>query len=174
MKTKLYAVIGIVILAIWSRLIPHPWNFTAIGAAALFGGAYLQSRSLSLAVPLLALLLSDLILGFHPTMVFVYAAFALIVMLGWTLKEKKTTARLATYSLATSCLFFLISNFGVWAMEPLYTKDMAGLVTCFYAGIPFFTNQVLGDLFFVAFLFGAFEYAQKHIPVLATSSTNRS
>jgi hypothetical protein len=170
MKTRLFAVIGIVILAVWSRLIPHPWNFTAIGATALFGGAYFQSRSLSLVVPLLALFISDMILGFHPTMVFVYAAFALIVVLGWSLQEKKTAMRLATYSLVTSCVFFLISNFGVWVMEPFYSKDTTGLMACFVAGIPFFANQVMGDLFYVGLLFGTFEYAQRHIPVLVRST----
>ncbi len=170
MKTRLFAIIGIVILAVWSRLIPHPWNFTAIGATALFGGAYLQSRTLSLVVPLLALFISDMILGFHPTMVFVYAAFALIVVLGWTLQEKKTVIRLATYSLVTSCVFFLISNFGFWFMESLYSKDAAGLMACYVAGIPFFTNQVLGDLFYVGLMFGAFEYAKKHVPTLVRAS----
>lgn len=167
MKSRFFAILGVIILAIWSRLIPHPWNFTAIGATALFAGAYMQTRSLSLLVPLVALLISDLILGFHPTMFFVYAAFALIVMLGWTLQEKKTVFRVATYSLVTSCLFFAISNFGVWLVEPLYSKDLNGLVTCFVAAIPFFSNQILGDLFFVALIFGAFEYAQKRVPALA-------
>jgi len=153
-----------IIGAAFSRMIPHPWNFTAIGAMALFGGAYLPSKRVSLVVPLLALLLSDMILGFHSTMIFVYGAFAVAVVLGWTLREERKAVRLVTISLATSSLFFLISNFGVWLMEPMYAHNWSGLVSCYVAGIPFFDNQVYGDLFFSGLLFGSFEALKKMAP----------
>ncbi|HRO68181.1 MAG TPA: hypothetical protein PL182_11500, partial [Pseudobdellovibrionaceae bacterium] len=83
MKTRIFAILAVVVLAVFSRLLPHPWNWTAVGAAALFAGAKFERLSLALIVPLTALLLSDLVLGFHPTMPFVYGAFALIAVASW-------------------------------------------------------------------------------------------
>jgi hypothetical protein len=169
MKTRLITLIGFVLAAAFTRLIPHPWNFTAIGAMALFGGAYFESRGPSLLVPLAALFLTDLILGFHATMLYVYAAFALVGILGWTLHEKKTVLRVGAYSLVASSLFFLISNFGVWMAEPLYAKNFQGLIDCYVMAIPFFGNQIAGDLFYSAVLFGVFEYARRRVPALTAS-----
>lgn len=156
--------------AAFSRLIPHPWNFTAIGAMALFGGAYFPSKKQSLLIPLAALLLSDLVLGFHNTMVFVYMAFALIVILGWNLREGKSAFKVGTFALVTSSLFFLISNFGVWVMGGMYAPTFQGLVQCYVAALPFFDNQILGDLFFSGVLFGSYELAKKWAPDFVVSS----
>ena len=155
-----------VLAAAFSRLIPHPWNFTAVGAMALFGGAYFSSKKQSMIVPLAALFLSDLILGFHSTMVFVYLAFAIIVTLGWTLREQKSATRIAGLSLLTSVLFFAISNFGVWIMGGMYAPTFQGLVQCYIAAIPFFDNQIYGDLFFSAVLFGSYETLKNIVPEL--------
>lgn len=157
----------IVLAAAFSRLIPHPWNFTAIGAMALFGGASFRSKTLSLVLPVAALFLSDLVLGLHSTMVFVYAAFVLIGILGWSLQEKKTALRVGTYALASSAIFFLVSNFGVWMTQALYPHNGAGLVECYVAALPFLQNQVLGDLFYSAILFGGFAFASRRVPALA-------
>lgn len=166
MKTRLITLIGFIFAAALTRLIPHPWNFTAIGAVALFGGSQLQSRWQSLVIPFAALLLTDLILGFHGTMVFVYAAFCLTVMLGWTLTERTSIFRLATYSLAASSLFFVITNFGVWMIEPMYAHTFEGLMECYWMAIPFFGNQIAGDLFYVGVLFSAFALAKSFVPSL--------
>jgi hypothetical protein len=156
--------VSMVLGAALSRLIPHPWNFTAIGAMALFGGAYFQSRISSMLVPMAALFLSDLILGFHSTMLFVYVPFALTVVLGWTLQENKKPARIVPLSLLTSLVFFLVSNFGVWVMGGFYSSSWHGLVDCYVAAIPFFDNQIFGDLFFTGLLFGSFELLRKGAP----------
>ena len=165
---KLKVLILMVLAAAFSRLIPHPWNFTAIGAMALFGGTYFDSKKQSLLIPLAALALSDLVLGgFHSTMLFVYGAFALIAMIGWNLREQKSVAKTATLTLTSSLVFFVVSNFGVWMMDGMYAKTTAGLFECFVAAIPFFTNQVLGDFFFVGLMFGAYETLRKVSPSLA-------
>jgi hypothetical protein len=166
---QIFALVLMVVVAAFSRLIPHPWNFTAIGAMALFGGAYFSKR-MSLIIPIAALVLSDLVLGFHVTMVFVYGAFMLTVLIGWTLSEKKTVFKVGTLSLVTSSLFFLITNFGVWMMQDMYPKNAAGLVECYVAAIPFFGNQIAGDLFFAAILFGAYETLKKVSPTFAKQS----
>ncbi|WP_413578068.1 DUF6580 family putative transport protein [Bdellovibrio sp. HCB290] len=150
--------------AAFSRIIPHPWNFTAIGAMALFGGAYFNDKKLSMLVPMAALLISDLALGgIHSTTAFVYGAFALIVMMGWFLTENKSVARIGGLSLVASSVFFLISNFGVWIMDGMYPVNFQGLVTCYVAAIPFFGNQVAGDLFFSGVMFGGYELLKKYV-----------
>jgi len=172
--TQLMTLVLMVLGAAFSRLIPHPWNFTAIGAMALFGGAYFPSKKQSLLIPLAALLLSDLVLGLHSTMIFVYAAFALIVMLGWSLRERKAPAQIAALTLVTSSLFFLISNFGVWFMQDMYAKTWQGLFQCYVAAIPFFDNQIYGDLFFSALLFGGYEAVKYFAPEFAGASNRKA
>lgn len=169
MTTRMMTLVGLILVAAFSRLIPHPANFTAVAAMALFGGTYLSKKQ-SLMVPMAALLLSDLALGFHNTMIFVYVAFALIVILGWGLKDQKSVFKVATFSLVSSSLFFVISNFGVWLMEGFYAPTWQGLVTCFVAAIPFFQNQLAGDLMFTAVMFGGFELAKRMLPQLSVST----
>lgn len=165
---RILALVLMILVAAFSRLIPHPWNFTAIGAMALFGGAYFPSKKLSLIIPMAALVLSDLILGFHNMMVFVYAAFLLTVVIGWTLREERSALKIGTLALVTSSIFFLISNLGVWLTQAMYPMTGAGLIQCYVAAIPFFDNQVLGDLFFSTILFSAYETLKKVLPALAT------
>lgn len=163
MTTRMITLTVMVLAAAFSRLIPHPWNFTAIGAMALFGGAYFNDRKLSMVVPMAALALSDLVLGgFHSTTFFVYAGFALIVMMGWFLTEKKSVARIGGLSLAASSVFFLVSNFGVWIMDGMYAPTAKGLVECYVAAIPFFGYQVAGDIFFCTVMFGGYELVKKY------------
>lgn len=167
---QLLALVFMVLVAAFSRLIPHPWNFTAIGAMALFGGAYFPSKKQSLLIPIAALILSDLVLGFHSTMLFVYGAFLAVVVLGWTLREERTAVKIGTMALLTSSVFFLVSNFGVWLVQDMYPKNAAGLVACFVAAVPFFDNQIMGDLFFSAVLFGAYESLKIVSPTFAKVS----
>lgn len=161
---QLMTIILMILVAAFTRLMPHPWNFTAIGAMALFGGAYLPSKKQALFIPLAALFLSDLILGFHLTMSFVYAAFMITVLMGWTLRTERNVLRVGTASLVTSSLFFLISNFGVWLTQNMYPQTWQGLVDCYVSAIPFFDNQIFGDLFFSTMLFGAYELIKKYLP----------
>jgi len=166
--TPRFIVLALIILAAaFTRLIPHPPNFTAIGAIALFGGAYYSRKSLAFAVPLAAMFLSDLVIGFHPGMYAVYLSFILIVMIGLTLKDKKKAGNVFLASVSASVLFFVVTNFAQWLSYPLYSKDAAGLIVCYTAAIPFFHYTLLGDLFFVGALFGLFELAKMKYPQLA-------
>lgn len=159
-----FTVVLMILTAAFSRMIPHPWNFTAVGAMALFGGAVIQSRILSLIVPVTALLMTDFILGFHSTMLFVYVPLVLTVMLGWNASNYKSPARVAGLSLLTSLLFFAVSNFGVWLVGGLYPVNSSGLISCFVAALPFFDNQIFGDLFFSGVLFGGYAFLKKIAP----------
>lgn len=139
-----------------TRLIPHPPNMTSVAALALFGGAYFSQRWVAFAVPLSALLSSDLILGFYPHMEITYVGFALIVAIGLRLQQRRTVPRIAGAALMSALVFFFVSNFGVWAFDSLYPKTYGGLIACYVAAIPFFRNSLLGDLFYCAILFGGF------------------
>jgi hypothetical protein len=140
-----------------SRFIPHPPNFAPIAAMALFGGVYLDKRY-RLLIPFCAMLISDYFIGFHNTMPFVYGSFVLAALLGVWLRNHKTVGWIVGASIASSILFFVVTNFGVWVMG-MYPQNLAGLVECYVAAIPFFRNTLLGDLLYVAVLFGLYETA---------------
>ena len=158
MKSKLnfkvdLVVLSIILIGAASRFLPHPPNFTAIGAIALFGGAYFSNRKIALILPLVILFISDLAfqlfipsMGFHKTMPFVYGSFLLITVLGFYLREKKGVFRVAGFSLISSLIFFTISNFGSWLF--FYPVSWEGLTACYLAAIPFFHYNILGDLLF--------------------------
>ena len=167
---KLSLSIALVFLAALTRLLPHPDNFTPLSAMALFGAAYFSRQVLTLAVPFIALFVSDLILnnviysqyytGFTLiTSWWIYAAFGAVMLLGWLLLRKQVTpVRVVTASLIASVVFFLISNLSTWAETTLYPKTVYGLMACYTAGLPFLKNTVFGDLFFSAVLFGVYEW----------------
>src|SRR6266542_1156128 len=143
-KSRLLVVVLIILAAAASRLIPHPPNLASITAVALFGGAYLTDKRLALIVPLAALLLSDLVLGFYSHIEIVYGSFLLVVCLGFLLQRKRSALRIAGAALASSLVFFVVTNFGVWAFGSLYPKTAAGLLTCYIAAITFFQNTLAG------------------------------
>ena len=155
--------------AAFVRLIPHPPNFAPIAAMALFGGTYFTKKWAAFLVPITALFVTDLFLGFHPTMWAVYLSFALIVILGMLMLKQIKVGNIFFASVTSSVLFFIITNFGVWFSTPYYAKTGAGLIACFTAAIPFFHQTLLGDLFFVTIMFGLYELAKTKFPVLAQS-----
>lgn len=144
---------AIIFLGAASRLLPHPPNVTPLTAMALLGGAMLAPKA-AFALPLLALALSDLVLGLHPTLPFVYASFLAAAWLGTRLKENPGAGKVALACLASSVLFFVVTNFGVWLATGMYSRDFSGLVACYSAAIPFFRNSILGDGLFTGLLFG--------------------
>lgn len=168
--------IFIIAIAVLIRLFPHIPNFAPIAAMGLFGGAYLN-RKYSVFIVFGSLLLSDyLLLYFHPfssqlvnlskiyspfdlvhsTTLYVYASFLIISILGIWLKNRKTFKNILTASLSSSILFFIITNFGVWA-QGAYARDISGLIQSYVMGIPFFRYTLLGDLFYVTLFFGSLE-----------------
>lgn len=167
MNKRIAFVSGIVLFAVLTRFIPHPPNFTALAAVALFGGAYLSNRFLAFVVPFAALLLSDLFIGFHDTMWAVYLSFGLTVLMGMGLGRKVTILNTIGSSVVSSILFFVITNFAVWLNGGFYPMNMVGLAECYAAAIPFFRYGLLGDLFFTSLLFGGFYLAGLKFPELA-------
>jgi hypothetical protein len=169
-KSRLLVLIVMVLAAAASRLIPHPPNLTSVTAVALFGGAYFADKRLAFLVPLAALFISDLILGFYSHIEFVYVSFALIVCIGLWLQTRRSAFYIAGAVLASSVLFFLLTNFGVWAFDSMYPKTLEGLIACYVAAIPFFQNSLQGDLFFTAVLFGGFALLERKFSSLREPS----
>ena len=138
------------------RLIPHWPNFTPIAAIALFGGTFLKRKDLAFLVPVAAMLLSDLVIGFHSTMLPVYITFIAIVAMGLVLKSRLTVVNTLTASLSASVVFYLVTNFASWTSGLMpYPMNVAGLMQAYIAGLPFFFNGILGDLFYTSVMFGA-------------------
>lgn len=146
----------VIVLAVVFRIIPHPYNFTPIAALALFCGAYLNKR-FAIILPLSVMFFSDLFLGFHDTVFFVYGSFVLVGVLGMLLKAKKNMWTVGGGALMSSLLFFLITNFGVWMVGSMYPKTAYGLFEAYVMGLPFLRNTILGDLFYTAVFFGGYE-----------------
>ena len=161
-KNKIIAkiVISVILISIGAtfRLLPHPWNFTPIVAVALFSGVYL-GKKYAFFVPLLAMFLSDVFLGFYEwkLMLAVYGSFALVGLIGLAIKKRKNPATVLAGSLTASILFFLITNFAVWQFSFWYSKTLSGLFQCYLLALPFFRSALLGDLFYTGILFGAYE-----------------
>ncbi len=167
-NNALLTVLLLIVFAAFSRLIPHYPNFTAVGALALFSGAYINKRWMGYVAPVFALFLSDIILGFHEGMIYVYAATLLIVFIGnKMLHGKVKTGSVALSSVTASVAFFVLTNFGTWAAGLLYPRDITGLVSCYVAAIPFFHSTLLGDLFYAGAMFGAYEFLLRRYPKLA-------
>ena len=174
LRPRLVLLISIILLAALSRLIPHPPNMASVTAVALFGGAYFSDRRLAFLIPLAALFLSDLVLGFYNHMEVVYSSFALIVCIGFWLQKNRSTLHIAGAALTSSVLFFLLTNFGVWVSGGPYPQTLTGLGACYAAAIPFFQNTIAGDLVYTALLFGGFAIVEKKFPALRGSTAARA
>lgn len=154
--SKILTVLGLIAIGVMSRLLPHPPNCTSICSIALISAFQFKNCSLSFAIVAATLFLSDLGLGFHPMMPFVYFSFGLIILMGVRL-QKMTATTIPLTSLTTSLIFFFVTNFGEWFAGHLYPKTIQGLSFCFFAAIPFIGNQILGDLCYSFLLFGIFQ-----------------
>jgi hypothetical protein len=161
MNKREYIILGFVLMAVLVRLLPHPPNFTPITALALFGATTFKNKYLGVFLPLIAMVLSDIYLGFYGITLWVYGSFLLISLLGRYWKKIKVTN-----VLISSLIFFIITNFGVWLGG--YPKTLEGFLLCYTMAIPFFINSVLGDLFFSYLMKFSFQSVEKK--VLARSS----
>jgi vitamin B12 transporter len=150
----------LVLFGALSRLLPHPPNFVALGALALYAGARLPRRW-AIEVPLAALALSDFVLDagtgravFSGVRLTIYATFAVIALAGRLARAQAGTLRLGGLSAGASAVFFVTSNFAEWLGNPVYPKTGAGLALCYAAAIPFFWNTLAADLLGTTALFG--------------------
>lgn len=149
--------IGLVILGASARLFPHPANFAPLGAIAIFGGLFLP-RKLAIVVPLSAMFLSDLLIGFYSwkIMLVVYASFALTAYASTYIRHRFSS--ILGMTLAGSILFFLATNAAVWGFGTMYSHDFSGLMQSYTMALPFFRNSLVSDLLYTGILVGAYRF----------------
>lgn len=162
--------IVLVLVAISTRILPHPQNFTAIGATALFGSAYFTQKKWAMFIPFIALFISDLFLnygrydvGFGWWSLATYLSFGVSFVVGMLILKKVNVKNIILGSLSASLLFFFISNTISWQFDPFYSKDFSGLMTSLIAGIPFFQNEFAANLLYSALMFGAYSFSVKQL-----------
>lgn len=174
--------IALIVLAAFSRIIPHTFNFSPLGAIGIFGAAHFSKKWMALFIPLAATWVSDLFINnviyakYYPTFTWFaegfywqYAAYILIVIAGFFIMKNINTKTVLVGALASSTIFFLVSNFGCWPGST-YPQNFGGLMQCYAAGLPFVKGTLMGDLFYCAVLFGGFALVQKQVPALRTAN----
>ncbi len=178
--------IVLILLAAGSRLIPHMYNFSPLGAICLFGAAYFTKKWQAYLIPLAATFLSDLYInnvvyaqyneiftlayqGFY----WQYASYLLIIALAQPMLKKPKPLRVMAGGLMATLVFFLVSNFGSWVGNPAYARSLQGLINCYAAGIPFVKGTLLGNLTYSALLFGSFEALKTAVPQLKLAKDYR-
>jgi len=173
-------VLALILIAVVSRLLPHPYNFTPLAAISLFGAAHFTRKWQAFLIPLMATWLSDLFINnviydspdfvwFYQGFYWQYGSYALIALLGIFSLAKVTPLRLIFTSFGAAIIFFLVSNFGVWIGSPIYPPTFSGLMACYAAGIPFFGGTLLGNLFYGVALFGLFHFLEPKLEGIKAS-----
>ena len=171
----------IIIVAAFSRIIPHMPNFSPLGAIGVFGVAHFSKKWLGVLIPITATWLSDLFINnviyakyttsfvwFYDGFYWQYGCYILIAIAAIFIVKKVNVQNVFAGALASSAIFFLVSNFGVWISSTTYPHTFTGLMSCYTAGIPFFNSGTLpSDLFYAAILFGGYAFAQYKVPALA-------
>lgn len=172
-------VIGMIVLAFVSRLLPHPDNFSPVASIALFGAAFFSRKYLAYILPLVAMFLSDLLVNniiyaqwygefrwFTPGFASIYGSFLLITLMGSTVLKKVSLPRVLGSSVGASIIFFLITNLGFWYAGELYPITWEGMLMSYTAALPFFDNTLAGNLVYSTVLFGGYALAQQRYPAL--------
>jgi hypothetical protein len=178
-ELKFGALIALIIVVALARLIPNMPNFSPMSAIALFCAAHFDKLWKAILVTLFATFVSDVILNntiyssmnngftfFYDGFIWQYLAYVAIAFLGSTIFNSINKAKVLGASITTTLIFFLISNFGAWISLPFYSKDIAGLMASYTAGLPFLKNTLLSDLFYSSFLFGAYYLLQNRFAAL--------
>ena len=148
--------VSFILVAIMVRLLPHPPNVAPITAVALFAGTFFDKKHWALILPLLAMVCTDIFLGFSMITPVVYFSFLAITTIGVFLKKMN----IGTVLLSSS-VFFVLTNLGVWILH--FPLTVEGLTSCFTLAIPFFINSILGDLFFSAVLLFGYRFAAQRM-----------
>lgn len=166
---KFLVAVVLIVVSIASRFLPLAPNFSPIMAVALFSGFLFANKKAAMLIPIVAMFLSDLVLGLHSTMISVYLSFGIIVLLGTSMKSASVKSVLG-HSLAGAVIFFLVTNFAVW-VAGWYGHTFAGLISCYEMAIPFFRATLASSLIYSLVLFGGLHLAEKTV-LKPISTTN--
>ena len=178
----------IILVAAFSRMMPHPYNFSPLAAIGLFGAAHFEKKWLAVLIPLMATWLSDVFINniiyaqyfdgftlFYSGFAWQYSAYILIAIFGVAIYSKKVNIiNVLGGALGASLIFFLLSNFGVFISNPIYTKDLTGLIACYTAALPFAQGTLMGNLVYSSVLFGAYYVLQQNVSFFKLRHLNYS
>lgn len=159
---KVLIVVGLVTFAILTRLLPHPPNFTSVAAVAIFAGALLPKKW-AIVVPSVTMLLSDAIIGFHSLILVTWGSMMLSALMSGWLMRKISVGKVITTGIMSSVIFFVVTNFAVWAERLMYPPTWAGLIQCYYNALPFFRNSLAGDVAYSLALFGCYVLVRRYV-----------
>lgn len=173
MRNNYMLSLGLIVGTVLLRLVPHMPNFSPVAGVALFAGFLLPKR-FAFVVPIAAMLISDLFLGFHATIGWVYGSYLLIALLGILLRKHMQVLTVMASSFAGSVLFFVLTNFGVWFSTSMYSKDLPGFVRCFTLALPFFRATFIGDILCVVALFGSYALLKRRVNLLSFTKQLRT
>ncbi len=171
MRVNKHLILGfaIIFLLAISRLMPHPPNFTPILGMAVFSGAIINKKIVAYLVPLAAMLLSDLYLGFHSGMPIIYFTLAICVLIGTFIESRVTILNSILGITAGVLVFYLITNFTVWYGSGMYENSFSGLITCYVMGLPFLQNTFISSLIYGMGAFLIYEVINKRL-ILANNA----
>ncbi len=172
----------LVVASAMSRLVLYPYNFSPMIAMALFGGAVIKDKKYAIALPLFAMLLSDVLFEVLHIAVGFWGWGQLIgygIMIGITFLgsfiRKINVVSVGATTLLSSLIFFFLSNSSVFFLEgnynPTYASDFSGYINCLAAGLPFLKNSLIADLTFSAILFGAYYISMQNVKQVALAKT---
>jgi hypothetical protein len=164
----------IILLAAFTRIMPHPPNFSPMAAIGLFGAAHFAKKWQAFLIPLIGIWISDLVINnfvysshssnfvwFYGGFYWQYISYVFIIFAGLFIFNKGISVTNTLGGMVSSSgIFFLFSNFGVWTGGAMYTKNISGLITCYAAGIPFIHNTIISDALFTTVLFGTYYLLQ--------------
>jgi len=181
LKKNLLLIVLFIAIIFLGRILPHPYNFTPLIAVTLLSSYSLSNKFLAIMIPLVGFWLSDLFMNnyiyagyftdftvFNSGMIWTYGAIVLVALMGSSFLNK---GKVVLASLSGSTIFYLISNFGVWAFSPMYAKTLTGLVQCYSLALPFYGTSLMGDLVYSALLFGAYQLVFSKTPNFLTSQS---
>ena len=164
----------IILLAAFTRIMPHPPNFSPMAAIGLFGAAHFAKKWQAFFIPLIGIWVSDLVINnyvysssssnfvwFYSGFYWQYISYILIIFTGLFIFNRGISlTKTAGGMISSSGIFFLVSNFGVWTGGTMYPKNFSGLITCYAAGVPFIHNTIISDVLFTTVLFGTYYLLQ--------------
>ena len=164
----------IILLAAFTRIMPHPPNFSPMAAIGLFGAAHFAKKWQAFFIPLIGIWISDLVINnyvysssssnfvwFYSGFYWQYISYILIIFAGLFIFNRGISlTKMFGGMISSSGIFFLVSNFGVWAGGTMYPKNFSGLITCYAAGVPFIHNTIISDVLFTTVLFGTYYLLQ--------------
>jgi len=141
-------IVSLIVLLAFSRLIPHPPNFTPIIAVAIMSAYFFKNVYFSMFVLIASMFISDIFIGFYANIYIIYFTVSIITLVFFRFAKNLNSKNLLIFSFFGSFVFFVISNFGVWLVSGMYEKSLSGLIYCYTLAIPFFVNTLVSTILY--------------------------